>query len=99
MIKLRRQNGFALRGLLLSFFIISLVLSGFLYTFGKIVPPGYMGLRQIFYGPGKGYADNTLPPGFHWNVPLYSEIYLIPETIQYSSFKSVKNQEQKFLLQ
>jgi regulator of protease activity HflC (stomatin/prohibitin superfamily) len=57
-----------------------------LYTFGQIVPAGYIGVRQTLYGPGKGFSNKGLRPGLHWSVPLYSMVHVVPETLQTISF-------------
>ncbi len=52
------------------------------YTFGTVVPPGHVGVRQINFGPGQGYAPKGLKPGYHWAVPFYSTVHLVPNKIQ-----------------
>jgi regulator of protease activity HflC (stomatin/prohibitin superfamily) len=67
-----------------SLVLILLLVSGLgalWYSFGKVVPVGSLGLRQIFYGPGKGYASRALEPGYHWTIPFYSQIHLLPRSI------------------
>jgi regulator of protease activity HflC (stomatin/prohibitin superfamily) len=61
--------------------LLSLILTIY-YLFGQKVPAGQMGLRQIYYGPNKGFSETSLEPGFHWTVPFYSVIHLIPQTAQ-----------------
>ena len=56
------------------------------YTFGKVVPPGSMGVRQVtleipFLLP-QGFAKDGLQPGYHWNIPFYTRIHLIPQEVQ-----------------
>ncbi len=50
--------------------------------FGVIIQPGYIGIKQIFYGPGEGYSNDGLLPGLHLRIPFYSEIHPIPTTVQ-----------------
>ncbi|HMO02910.1 MAG TPA: SPFH domain-containing protein [Oligoflexia bacterium] len=52
------------------------------YTFGEIVRPGQMGIRQITFGPSQGFSNEGLSPGYHWSVPFYSKIHIIPRTVQ-----------------
>jgi regulator of protease activity HflC (stomatin/prohibitin superfamily) len=52
------------------------------YMFGQIVPPGTMGVRQITFGPYRGFSKEALHPGYHWSVPFYSTVHLVPQTIQ-----------------
>jgi regulator of protease activity HflC (stomatin/prohibitin superfamily) len=51
-------------------------------TFGKTVPPGYMGLRQTYFGPTKGYEENGFAPGVYLTVPLLSTVHLLPEGVR-----------------
>lgn len=60
----------------------SLALGALAYTFGTVVPPGQMGIRQITFGPFRGFSERALPSGYHWTVPFYSTVHLIPSTIQ-----------------
>jgi SPFH domain / Band 7 family len=71
-----------LKALLTLLLIPALALAILLYTFGQIVPPGSIGVRQTLFGPGKGFSREGLKPGLHWSVPFYSVIHLIPETLQ-----------------
>ena len=52
------------------------------YVFGTIVPPGYVGVRQINFGPAQGFSEDGLKPGYHWNIPFYSQVHLIPRKLQ-----------------
>lgn len=76
------ESGLAVKGLLGTLLLLSLVFGGLLYTFGSVVPPGTMGVRQISFGPGQGFSDRALSPGYHWSVPTYSKIHFVPRTIQ-----------------
>jgi len=76
------ESGLAVKGLLGTVVLLSAVLGALLYTFGSVVPPGTMGVRQISFGPGQGFSDKALPPGYHWSVPTYSKIHFVPRTIQ-----------------
>lgn len=76
------ERGAAVRGLLVSVVLLSIVGGALLYTFGSVVPPGVMGVRQISFGPGQGFSDKALPSGYHWSVPTYSRIHMVPRTVQ-----------------
>ena len=52
------------------------------FVFGVVVPPGFVGVRQIAFGPGQGFSDNGLLPGYHWSIPIYSKVHVIPQTIE-----------------
>lgn len=52
------------------------------YTFGYIVWPGEIGVRQITFGPAQGFSKVGLKPGYHWSVPWYSSIHKVPQTLQ-----------------
>lgn len=71
-----------LRSVLTFVVLMAVVVVGVAFAFGYIVPPGYMGVRQITMGPGQGFASTALNPGYHWGVPFYSRVHLIPSTIQ-----------------
>ncbi len=64
----------------------------FYFFWGKVVPPGYLGIRHNGYSiPGlieKGYSDLGLSPGLHWRVPGFSDIVLLPRTFQFVNFNS-----------
>lgn len=51
---------------------------------GEVIEPGYMGVRRIGFGPGEGFQEPALEPGFHWSDPFgtYSTILRIPSTVQ-----------------
>lgn len=70
-------------GMVLSF---GLLVALFFFSFGKVVPPNFIGVRQNnFRIPGllqKGYADKGLDPGLHWTFPGLSTIYLLPRDLQ-----------------
>ena len=76
------ERGLAVKGLLVSIVLLALVAGALLYTFGSVVPPGVMGVRQISFGPGQGFSDRALAPGYHWSIPAYSKIHMVPRTVQ-----------------
>lgn len=80
------EAGIALRGVLLLLVIIGVISGAVLFFFGQVVPPGQMGVRQIYFGPGQGYSNKGLKPGLHWAIPFHSQIHLIPETVQALEF-------------
>ena len=73
----------AIGGWLISIGTLSLILliAGLvlLFTFGKNVPPGYMGLRQTIKGPTEGYEKVGYEPGLYFTIPFFSIVHLIPE--------------------
>ena len=79
---LRGERGFAVRAVLVSLALLAVVGGALLFTFGSVVPPGMMGIRQISFGPGQGFSAKALPPGYHWSVPTYSKIHMVPRTVQ-----------------
>ncbi|MBN8549049.1 MAG: hypothetical protein J0M12_07020 [Deltaproteobacteria bacterium] len=66
-------------GLLLAGVVIFSVV---LYIFGHVIPPGWMGVRQITMGPGHGFSKRALTPGYHLVLPYYSTIHLVPKSLQ-----------------
>ena len=50
--------------------------------FGYTIPPGYIGVRQIKWGPFQGFSKQGLMPGAHWGIPGYSVVHLVPQAIQ-----------------
>lgn len=81
------QAGAAVQGLLTALVLGLVSLGAVFYFFGAIVPPGYMGVRQIKFGLGQGFSQSALKPGMHWAVPLYSTVHLVPKTIQLLHFQ------------
>ena len=77
-----------LKGMGFSGLLLALILVGVGYTFGTIVPPGFIGVRQLDFdlffglGPKPGFSDHGLKPGYHWMIPYYSRIHLVPQTVQ-----------------
>ena len=71
-----------LKGLSFFFVIIIVALLVVAYTFGTVVPPGQIGVRQITFGPYQGFSKEGLPPGYHWSIPVYSIVHLVPQVIQ-----------------
>lgn len=73
-------------GLLKLAVVVGAVLMIVAFFFGRIVLPGTMGVRQITLelpiGPKAGLATEGLPPGLHWNIPFYSKVYIVPQSIQ-----------------
>ena len=86
MANLRRQKGAALAGLLGMALVLLIALSAVYYIFGVVVPPGYIGVRQISFGPGQGFSDHGLQAGYQWSVPYYSRIHLVPRKVEVLEF-------------
>ncbi|MDC0357918.1 SPFH domain-containing protein [Oligoflexia bacterium] len=82
------ESGAIIKGLLSLIILIAIVVCGIAYTFGYVVPPGMIGIRRIGVGPGQGYSEKALDPGYHWGVPFlsYSTVHLVPQTVQILNF-------------
>jgi len=80
------QRGSALKGILVLILMIAAAITGVAYTFGFVVPPGMMGVREVVigfgFGPKQGFSEVALEPGYHWSIPVYSTVHLIPQTLQ-----------------
>ncbi len=63
--------------------ILGVILS---FVFGVVVYPGTIGLRQITVdiplAPSQGFASKGMAPGYHWNIPFYSKVHIVPQEIQ-----------------
>jgi len=75
------------RGVLVLVSVLALVLIVVAFVFGAVVPVGHVGVRKIAFGPGQGLTSKPLLPGFHWTIPGYSTIYLVPQTIRIVDFE------------
>jgi regulator of protease activity HflC (stomatin/prohibitin superfamily) len=74
-------------GGVLGIIVILLIIGSIVfYTFGQVVAPGYIGVRQVTAGPGQGFSKNGLRPGLHFTVPFLVNVYLIPRTVQVLNF-------------
>lgn len=82
------ESGRVVQGILGAGVLILAVVGAVLFVFGTIVPPGFMGVRQIKFGPGQGFSEVALKPGMHWSVPFYSTVHLVPKTLQLLHFSS-----------
>jgi len=80
------QLGSAAKGILLIVLIVSVALTVIGFTFGHVVPVGFVGVRKIAFGPGQGLQSSSLFPGYHWTIPGYSTIYQVPQTLQLIDF-------------
>jgi len=76
------ENPSAMRALLSLFVLLGLGFGFLAYFFGLVVPPGYVGVRQINFGPFQGFSERGLRPGYHWSIPFYSQVHLVPQKIQ-----------------
>ncbi len=94
-----KEEGRVLGSTLALLAFLLLLLLGAAYTFGYVVKPGEMGVRKIGFGPGEGFHDEALEPGYHWGVPFlgYSVVYNIPRTVRTLHFhRDTKNYPQSF---
>jgi hypothetical protein len=83
--KISRERGLIATWLLsfgMIIFVLLVAVAVLLYIFGRNVPPGFMGLRQTYYGPTKGYAKEGYSPGLYLNVPFLSVVHLLPEGVR-----------------
>lgn len=62
--------------------ILLFLLAVLFFSFGNVIEPGYMGVKQVYYGPGTGYSDKGLNPGLHVTIPFYSVIHVFPTAVQ-----------------
>lgn len=76
------QRGSAAKGVLGLIILVLIVGTVAYYTFGRVVPPGYIGIRQVYYGPSAGYSNHGLKPGLHLAIPFYSQVHLVPASVQ-----------------
>lgn len=67
--------------------MLAAAIAGFfilIFTFGVVVPPGMIGVRQVYFntliGPKQGFSDRALQPGYHGNIPFLATIHLLPST-------------------
>jgi hypothetical protein len=61
-----------------------------LFTFGKNVPPGYMGLRQTIMGPTAGYEKAGYSPGLYLTIPFFTTVHLLPEGVRILNLEGKK---------
>lgn len=68
--------------LLILVLLVGVALGVVAYLFGYVVPPGYMGVRQVLIGPGQGFAKTAVRPGYYAAIPFRSRIHVLPRTVQ-----------------
>jgi len=93
------EQGFILPAMLLLFGLaIGAVFTPY-FVFGKLVPPDQVGVRRNFFSvPGfleGGFSSVGLSPGLHWQIPLVSEVGLIPRGVQYVTFSKKRVEGEK----
>lgn len=68
-----------------------------IFTFGVVVPPGMVGVRQVYFntfiGPKQGFSDRALPPGYHGNIPFLATIHLLPSTWMPIHFNAARSEQ------
>jgi len=89
------DDGKVIRPLLFLILFLGFLLVGLSYTFGYVVPPGNMGIRQITMGPNQGFSERGLKPGYHWSIPAYSRVHLIPTAVNTLHFDSDRKTYEK----
>lgn len=80
------EGGLVLRGALIVFVLLAVGVVSLGYTFGYVVEPGRIGVRQVKFNipglPEQGFSKTGLEPGYHWSIPFYSTIHFVPQTVQ-----------------
>lgn len=89
-----RQSGRVFASVITLVIIIGLVLTGIAYTFGYVVPVGYMGVRQVIVGPGQGFQNTGLLPGYYGAIPFRSRIHLVPLKLQIIDIEKPSNRSE-----
>lgn len=74
--------GLALKGPLVLLVLVGIAITTIAYLFGEVVPPGSMGLRQYMLGPFQGFVPTALRPGYHWCIPFYSRVHVLPGLVR-----------------
>lgn len=80
------ELGAGVKGLFILGLTIIVALISVAFLFGTVIPIGHVGVRKIAFGPGQGLASSSLKPGYHWTIPGYSAIYVVPQTVQLIDF-------------
>ncbi len=80
------ELGAGIKGLFLLGLTVIVALISVAFLFGTVIPIGHVGVRKIAFGPGQGLASSSLKPGYHWTIPGYSAIYVVPQTVQLIDF-------------
>jgi len=83
------EGGFAATLALFLLVILAAAVSVPYFVLGKVVPPDQIGVRRNLFGlPGmeSGFSSEGLPPGLHWQIPGFSEVWMIPRGVQYVTF-------------
>ncbi len=87
------QSGSIWLGLLIFLGVTLGTITLLFFAIGKVVPPGYIGIRHNGYGVWgllkKGYSEIGLQPGLHWRIPgNVSDIILLPACFQFINFST-----------
>jgi regulator of protease activity HflC (stomatin/prohibitin superfamily) len=95
--RLSTQRGIGAVGLLVTLFIFAAAFLGLIFTFGVVVPPGKIGVRQIYFdtvvGPKQGFSNKALLPGYHGNIPFLARIHLLPSTWMPIHFNAARSEK------
>jgi regulator of protease activity HflC (stomatin/prohibitin superfamily) len=84
--RLTSELGAGVKGLFILVLIVLISVTAVAFFFGTVIPIGHVGVRRIAFGPGQGLSSSTLKPGYHWTIPGYSAIYIVPQTVQLIDF-------------
>lgn len=76
------QRGFVWQSILSGIGFVLAAVFVIAFTFGTSVPPGALGIRQVKLGPGQGFSTEALSPGYHWSVPGYSVVHVLPAAVR-----------------
>jgi regulator of protease activity HflC (stomatin/prohibitin superfamily) len=92
--KIKIESGGIKLVALIFLLIVSVVSIVAFYSFGIIVKPNQIGLRQNFFAVGgileEGFSSKGLEPGLHWKIPYVSTVHILPRDFLLMNF----NEEQ-----
>lgn len=87
---LARERGALVGTLIAVVTVVVIAVVLIFFVFGRIVPPGFVGVRQNYYGVfgllEKGFGNRGLAPGLHWRIIGVSDVILIPSGFQLVHF-------------
>jgi hypothetical protein len=91
------QQGVGTLGFLVALAAVAAVGTFLMFIFGVVVPPGMIGVRQIYFdtviGPKQGFSDHALEPGYHGNIPFLGTIHLLPSTWLPIHFNAARSEQ------
>jgi regulator of protease activity HflC (stomatin/prohibitin superfamily) len=91
------ERGIGTIGLLVTLITVTAAFLVLIFTFGVVVPPGKIGVRQIYFdtviGPKQGFSNKALLPGYHGNIPFLARIHLLPSTWMPIHFNAARSEK------